>query len=138
MGVGPHAETATPTAAVLERIKQVAPRHHTVPQFYLRNFASEGGQVMLVDRDDLTRAHPTAVRKACAEVGFYRMDPDVFVVENENERPHPEVVERHLSQFERAAAPGVYKLVNSGLRDLTKDDWYHLVTFMRCRAFAAT
>ena len=108
----------------------MAPRHHTVPQFYLRNFSNEAGQVLLVDRDDVSRTYPTAVRKACAEVGFYRMDPDVFVVESERERPHPEVIEQHLSQFERAAAPGMHKLVRTGLADLTKDDWYHLINFI--------
>jgi hypothetical protein len=93
----------------------VTPRHNTVPQFYLRNFANEDGHVLLVDRDDVSRTYPTVVRKACAEVGFYRMDPEVFEpevfeVDKESERPDPEVVEQHLSQFERAAAPGIYKL----------------------------
>jgi len=101
-----------------------------VPQFYLRNFANEVGQVLLVDRDDVSRTYMTAVRKACAEVGFYRMDPDVFVVERESERPDPEVIEHHLSQFERAAAPGIYKMVRTGLADLTQDDWYHLINFI--------
>jgi hypothetical protein len=101
-----------------------------VPQFYLRNFGNESGQVVLVDRDDVSRAYPTTVRKACAEAGFYRMDPEAFVVEDDNERPDPEAIEKSLSQFERAAAPGMFKLVRTGLADLTKEDWYHLINFI--------
>ncbi|WP_341358936.1 DUF4238 domain-containing protein [Georgenia sp. M64] len=101
-----------------------------MPQFYLRNFATRDGQVLLVDRDVLTRAFATAVRKACAEVGFYRLNPDTFVVEDESQRPDPELVEQHLSQFERAAAPAVYKLVKTGLNDINQDDWYHLINFI--------
>ncbi|ADB34789.1 hypothetical protein Kfla_5785 [Kribbella flavida DSM 17836] len=64
--------------------------------------------------------------KACAEVGFYRMDPQAFVLDDS---PHfePEVIEQHLSQFEHAAATGVHKLVQTGLADITNEDWYHLV-----------
>lgn len=108
----------------------MAPRHHTVPQFYLRNFANERDQVLLVDRDDVSRAYPTGVRRACAEVGFYRMDPEAFVLEDDAATFDPEIVEQHLSHFEGAAAPGVYKLVRTGLTDLTKEDWYHLINLI--------
>ena len=108
----------------------MTPRHHTVPQFYLRNFADQDGQVLLVDRDVPSRAHSTVVRKACAEVGFYRLDPNAFLVDDDSQRPHPEVIEHHLGQFERAAAPAVYKLVKTGLNDITQADWYHLINFI--------
>lgn len=101
-----------------------------MPQFYLRNFANNADQVVLVDRDDLGRSHLTAVRKACAEVGFYRLDPDAFVRAEESGLIDPEVIEQHLSQFERAAAPGIYKLVRTGLANLTQEDWYHLINFI--------
>lgn len=100
-----------------------------MPQFYLRNFASKTGQVVLVHRDDLSRAHPTAVRKACAEVGFYRVDPGAYEPDQGSEPIDPEMIEQHLSQFERSAAPGIYKLVRTGLADLTREDWYHLINF---------
>ena len=106
------------------------PRHHTVPQFYLRGFADEADQVMLVDRDDLDRSHRLAVRKALSEVGFYRLDPVVFEVEDESQRPHPEYVEQYLSKFERAAVPGICKLRETGLADVTQEDWYHLVNLI--------
>ena len=74
----------------------MTPRHHTVPQFYLRNFANQDGQVLLVDRDALGRANLTTVKKACAEVGFYRVDPDAFVLGDDDQRPDPEIIEQHL------------------------------------------
>ncbi len=112
-----------------DNIARVAPRHHTVPQVYLRNFANAAGQVALVNRDDLTCCLVTAVRKACAEVGFYRLDPETLA-DNDGQPVDPEMIERHLSQFETTAAPGIHKLVTTGLKDLTRVDWYHLINFI--------
>jgi hypothetical protein len=106
------------------------PRHHTVPQLYLRNFANEAEQVLLVDRDDVGRSHHAAIRKACAEIGFYRMDPDAFVLDDDSQRFDPEIIEQLLTQFEGAAAAGIQKLVRTGLADVTRDDWYHLINFI--------
>ncbi|WP_145942399.1 DUF4238 domain-containing protein [Corynebacterium glyciniphilum] len=105
----------------------MSPRHHLVPQFYLRNFADSNQQVALVDRARSDRTIRNAVRKACSEVGFYRIDAEVLAREEDRVGHNPEVVEYHLSQFERAAAPVIYKLIRTGLGDLTKEDWYHLI-----------
>ncbi|GAB3062778.1 MULTISPECIES: DUF4238 domain-containing protein [Micrococcales] len=102
-------------------------RHHLVPQFYLRNFANGNQQLALVDRARPDRAIRNAVRKACSEVGFYRIETDVLAREQDRIGHDPEVVEHHLSQFERAAAPAIYKLIRTGLSDFTKEDWYHLI-----------
>lgn len=48
----------------------MSPRHHTVPQLYLRNFADASEQVMLVSRDEPPLAHRSAINSAIAEVGF--------------------------------------------------------------------
>lgn len=108
-------------------------RHHLVPQFYLRHFANQGQQVTLVDRDQPDRVIVTAVRKACAEVGFYRIETEVLAREEDRRTHDPEVVEHHLSQFERAAAPAVYKMLRTGLADISRDDWYHLINPDRSR-----
>lgn len=102
-------------------------RHHLVPQFYLRHFADRDQQVALVDRDRSDRVIRSAVRKACSEVGFYRIETEMLACEEDRADHDPELVEYILSQFERAAAPAVYKLLRTGLADFTKDDWFHLI-----------
>ena len=52
-------------------------RSHIVPQLLLKRFASEPnehGQLRELDRADLRSAHPTTVRKACREAGYYRIE----------------------------------------------------------------
>lgn len=105
----------------------VTARHHLVPQFYLRNFANADQQVALVDRDRPDGVILSTVRKACAEVGFYRLETEVLAREEDRRNHDPEVVEYHLSQFESAAAPAIHKLLRTGWSDFTKDDWYHLI-----------
>jgi hypothetical protein len=102
-------------------------RHHLVPQFYLRNFADGNQQLALVERDRPDRVIRSTVRKACAEVGFYRIETEVLAREEDRVNHDPEAVEHHLSQFEYAAARAVYKLLHTGLTDFTRDDWYHLI-----------
>lgn len=110
----------------------MTPRHHLVPQMYLRNFANADSQVALADRDDPTRRFVTSVRKACAEVGFYRIEPEAIDASSaENVTVHPELVEQELSKFETAASPGLSELVRTRSKDsLTMEDWYHLVNFI--------
>jgi hypothetical protein len=102
-------------------------RHHLVPQFYLRNFADASQQLALVDRDRPDRVIRSTVRKACAEVGFYRIETEVLAREEDRVDHDPEAVERHLSKFEDAAAPAVYKLLHTGWDGFTMEDWYHLI-----------
>ncbi|WP_157951488.1 DUF4238 domain-containing protein [Rhodococcus opacus] len=105
-------------------------KHHLVPQFYLRNFANRRNQVVLVDRDDPSRAFRRSVRNACAEVGFYRIEVDDLDREEDRATHDPELVENLLNGFETSAAPAIYKLVN-GYRDFcSQHDWYHLINYI--------
>jgi hypothetical protein len=108
----------------------VTARHHLVPQFYLRNFADGNGQVALVDRDDPERVILNAVRKACSEVGFYRIETEVLAREEDRVSHDPESVEQHLSMFEQSAAPAIYKLLRTAFADFTRDDWFHMINFI--------
>lgn len=110
----------------------MTPRHHLVPQMYLKNFADAKSRVALVDRDDPTRRIVTTVRNACAEVGFYRIDPESIDASAADDVViHPELIEQQLSRFETAARPGLFQLVRTRSKDaLTRDDWYHLVNFI--------
>ncbi len=114
-------------ARCAEHHGNVSPRHHLVPQFYLRNFADSNQQLALVDRDRPDRVVRSAVRKACAEVGFYRIETEVLARDEDRAGHDPESIEHHLSQFEQAAAPAVYKLLRTGWADFTTEDWYHLI-----------
>ena len=108
----------------------MTPRHHTVPQVYLRFFADDARRVRLVARDDLAASQVTSVRNACAEVGFYRVDPEAFEVPPGHTPPEPEVIEAYLGGFEARAAPSLCKLNHTGMADITQDDWYHLIHFI--------
>jgi hypothetical protein len=108
-------------------------RHHTVPQFYLRRWANESLQVMQVDRDDPRRSFLSAVRKACAEVGFYRIETEDLERDEDKQGHDPEVVERLLGAFERSAAPAIYRMLNTPAAvapTIAKEDWYHLINFI--------
>ncbi|MFZ2164123.1 MAG: DUF4238 domain-containing protein [Propionibacteriaceae bacterium] len=102
-------------------------RHHLVPQFYLRNFADASQQVVLVDLGRPERVIRSAIRKACAEVGFYRIETEVLSRKEDRATHDPEVIEHHLSQFERPAALAIGKLLSTGLTDLVEKDWFYLI-----------
>lgn len=106
-------------------------RHHLVPQFYLRNFADESDQVLLINRDDFTQAHRTAVKNAAVEVGFYRIETEELEREEDRATHDPEVIESHLSKLESRVAPVVARLVSTRSFDgLDTEDWYHLIQFV--------
>lgn len=106
-------------------------RHHLVPQFYLRNFADESDQVLLVNRDDFTQAHRSAVKNAAVEVGFYRIETEELEREEDRATHDPEIVESHLSALEGRMAAVVARLVSTrSLEGFTKEDWYHLIQFV--------
>ena len=104
-------------------------RHHIVPQFYLRRFANESDQVALVDRDTPSRVHRNHVRRACSEVGFYRIETNSLEREEDRASHDPEIVEQIFGQFETAAAPAIHKIL-AGQRDLSKVDQFHLINFI--------
>lgn len=108
----------------------MAARHHTVPQFYLRNFADGSGRVVLVDRDDLLRSHKSSVRKAVAEVGFYRIETEDLVRDDDRADHDPESIESALSHLEAEMAPAVQTLVDGRLKELTKEHWYRVIQFV--------
>ncbi len=108
----------------------MAARHHTVPQFYLRNFADESDRVVLVDRDDPTRSHKCTVRKAVAEVGFYRIETADLAAEEDRTAHDPERVEAGLSQLEAEMAPAVQTLVDGRFDEFNEENWYRLIQFV--------
>lgn len=107
----------------------VSPRHHTVPQLYLRNFADASEQVMLVSRDELSLAHRSAINRAIAEVGFYRIETEALAREEDKIRFDPEDVEAALSELESAMAPTIQKLVEGRFAAVDENDWYRLIQF---------
>lgn len=104
-------------------------RHHTVPQLYLRNFADASEQVMLVSRDELSLAHRSAIKKAIAEVGFYRIETEALAREEDKVGFDPEDVEAALSKLESAMAPTIQKLVEGRFAAVDENDWYRLIQF---------
>lgn len=107
----------------------MATRHHLVPQFYLRNFADSSGRLTLVSRDDPSRAHRTSVRKAAAETGFYRIEPEDLEREEDRATFDPESVEAGLSGLETAMAPVIRKLAEGRWDTFGQEDWYRLIQF---------
>lgn len=113
-------------------------RHHLVPQFYLRNFANDRFQVMLVDRDVPSRMHRSHIRNACVEVGFYRIEADVLEREEDRATHNPEVIEALLGGFEAAAAPAINKLAGRRRDSFSREDWYHLINFIALQTVRGT
>lgn len=71
--------------------------HHYVPQFYLRRFTGEGGQLWVWDKTrDVTFA--TKPGRIAAETNFYRMQ------ELEDAGHDPYTMEKQLSELEASAA----------------------------------
>jgi hypothetical protein len=113
----------------LRKNLRMAARHHTVPQFYLRNFADASGKVRLVDRDDLARSHLNSVHNAAAEAGFYRIEAEDLAREEDQATFDPESIEAALSGLESAIAPAIRTLVEDRFADFGDDEWYRMVQF---------
>lgn len=107
----------------------MSPRHHIVPQLYLRNFADASEQVMLVNRDELSLAHRSAISRAIAEVGFYRIETEALARDEDKIGFDPEDVETALSELESAIAPTIHKLVEGRFAAVDKNDCYRLIQF---------
>jgi len=112
----------------------MAARHHTVPQFCLRNFADESGQVVLVDRDEPTRTHRTSVHNAASEAGFYRIEAEDLERPEDRARFDPESIEAALSGLEGEMAPAVKTLVDGRFDEFTDDTWYRMIQFTAIQA----
>ncbi|MEJ1086726.1 DUF4238 domain-containing protein [Microbacterium sp. Mu-80] len=100
-----------------------------MPQLYLRNFADASEQVMLVSRDELSLAHRSAINRAIAEVGFYRIETEALAREEDKIGFDPEDVEAALSKLESAIAPTIQKLVEGRFAAVDESDWYRLIQF---------
>lgn len=107
----------------------MAPRHHTVPQLYLRGFANAAEQVTLVSRDDLGHSFRLAVRKAVSEVGFYRIETEDLALEEDRVTHDPEAVEAALSTLESALAPVLERVIAQGFEGADDWVWYRLIQF---------
>ena len=70
------------------------PLHHYVPQFYLKRFVDDNGQVWVYDKDT-DRVFSSTPRNVAAEHGFYSL-PVPF--------PDPSVLEEQFSDLEREAS----------------------------------
>lgn len=79
---------------------------------YLRRFADERGQVMLVDRDNPGRRHRSAVAKACREAGFYKI-PTSDLEDVARDGHDPEMVEKTLADIEGTASVRIEELLDS-------------------------
>ncbi|MDH6180763.1 hypothetical protein M2152_000945 [Microbacteriaceae bacterium SG_E_30_P1] len=119
MGVGPLSGKNIDMAA----------RHHTVPRFYLRNFADISGHLALVSRDVPSRPLRVSVGNVAVETGFYRIEPEDLAREEDRARFDPEGVEAALSGLEAAIAPAIRSLVESGFDPSDHEVWYRLVQF---------
>jgi len=81
--------------------KGAAPRkHHYVPQFYLRGFAGDKGQLLVTDRpsEKVFRTNP----------GNVAAQRDFNTIEAEGADPH--VVEKALAEFEGKVAPALERI----------------------------
>lgn len=105
-------------------------RHHTVPQFYLRNFADEADKVILSDRSDPAKSHPSVVRKALAESGFYRIETEDLEREVDRAGHDPEGIESQLAILESEWASAVRAVHAHPGSALTQEHWYRLIQFV--------
>jgi len=76
------------------------PRHHLIPQFFLKRFANEQNQLLMVDGKS-GKASMTHVKNAAVETGFYTIETDAG--------PSDEV-EEFLSKVESATAEALRTL----------------------------
>ncbi|WP_395640355.1 DUF4238 domain-containing protein [Pseudolysinimonas sp.] len=95
-----------------------AKRHHTVPQFYLRGFAS-GEQIATVALPG-DRRFVQSVRKAGSETNFYTV-PEAI--------DGPDVFEKSLSEIEGEAAR-IFALIECGVWPLAEEDRGTLAFFV--------
>lgn len=80
---------------------------------YLRRFADEREQVMLIDREDPAKRHRSGVAKACREAGFYEIPAD-DLEEAARAGHDSEMVEKTLADIEGTAAIRIEELLADG------------------------
>lgn len=104
------------------------PLHHYVPQFLLRCFADENDQLRATSRGDLRDSHITAVRRAAAERGFYRIPTEELTPESKAGHD-PESIERSLAEVEARASDDI-RLIVAGNSPYTQDLHYRMATLI--------
>lgn len=104
------------------------PLHHYVPQFLLRGFADENGQLLATRRADLQASHRTAVRRAAAENGFYKVPTDDLTPESRDGH-NPEALEGSFSELETRASKDIRSII-SGSDPYSDEMHYRMATFV--------
>jgi len=105
------------------------PRHHLVPQMYLRRFADEQAQLVAVPRDRLNDFLIMTVRKAAAEVGFYAIPTDDLELEA-RQGHDPEVAEKALAGIEGACATHIDRMLSGDFPPPDEPQRLHLSVFI--------
>jgi hypothetical protein len=105
------------------------PRHHLVPQMYLRRFADDESRLTAVPRDKAGQRVTLTVRKAAAEVGFYAIPADDL--EPHARQGHdPEVVEHALADIESACASHIDRILDGEIPPPTETARLQLSLFI--------
>jgi|GEM_PF-3363835 len=103
-------------------------RHHVVPDFYLQRW-SKNEKLMVVDRDDLSKRYPTAVKNASVERYFYALA---------TESGWDMTVEKTLSKLESIASVDIGKVLKGRSTTLpafrTRLSFFMAVQLVRGRA----
>ena len=103
-------------------MKNVARRHHFVPQGYLAGFTDDGtrnGKLTVLDLES-GKIFPANPRKVATNRDFNRIDLNGL---------SPDVVERELGDFEGKAISSIRQLQERG-RDMSNDERSDIVTLM--------
>lgn len=110
------------------------PRHHLVPQMYLKNFATADEKLVMVRRENLAFARPTSVVAACREAGFYTI-PTEDLEPDAREGHDPEAVEKVLASIEGKTAPLISAILTTDtVPQLENFDRYRVAQFAALQA----
>ncbi|MFI9452458.1 DUF4238 domain-containing protein [Amycolatopsis sp. NPDC052450] len=104
------------------------PRHHLVPRFYLRRFADDRQNLVVIDRHPPHRSRMRPVKLMCAEEGYYAM-PTETIAESHRDGHDPEIVEGLLSRIEHETARALPRLLD-GQFPPTSEDRYAITQFI--------
>lgn len=104
------------------------PRHHLVPRFYLKRFADDRQNLVVVTRNAPHRSTMKPVKVVCAKEGFYAM-PTEDIAEGHRDGHDPEIVEQVLSQIESDTATAIETLL-AGRFPPTMQDRYRITQFI--------
>ena len=87
-------------------MKKRTKKQHTVPQFYLKGFATPAGKLFAYDKKN-DRAYPTNVGDAAQEAYFYDLPPKAFP----GREIDVQAIEKALSVFESGYSPLLTQLI---------------------------